>query len=126
MIPRAWEVYPEEMGDFLLFVKTGGFFQRGDHRMIFWGRKRFFLSFFYDYKIKGRSSEHCPALFSFLDSQYSRVCLASNYTFIIQLYNTGPGHQLGSYLNAFNINIREPAIHDIFISNLTILQNNEV
>ena len=65
MIPRAWEVYPEEMGDFLLFVKTGGFFQRGDHRMIFLGRKRFFISFFHDYKIKGRSSEHCPALFFF-------------------------------------------------------------
>ena len=43
MIPRAWEVYPEEMGDFLLFVKTGGFFQRDD---FFWGGKRFFLSFF--------------------------------------------------------------------------------
>ena len=45
MIPRAWEVYPEEMGDFGLFVKTGGFFQRGDHRMILLGGKRFFLIF---------------------------------------------------------------------------------
>ena len=52
MIPRAWEVYPEEMGDFLLFVKTGGFFQRGDHRMIFWGGNVFFLFFFMIIKLE--------------------------------------------------------------------------
>ena len=52
MIPRAWEVYPEEMGDFLLFVKTGGFFQRGDHRMIFLGGNVFFLFFFMIIKLK--------------------------------------------------------------------------
>ena len=46
VIPRAWEVYPEEMGDFLLFVKTWGFFQRGDHRMIFLVENVFFSIFF--------------------------------------------------------------------------------
>ena len=52
MIPKAWEVYPEEMGDFLLFVKTGGFFQRGDHRMISFGGETFFYHFFMIIKLK--------------------------------------------------------------------------